>query len=543
MTTSIMTIMNIANQGLYAAQQSLQVTGQNIANVNTEGYSRQEAVYEALSNLTGVTISNIIQMRDAFLDTRMGYALQDYGKAEIKQTFIERVETIVDETNQDGIGVALDDFFQALQDLTLDPGGTTERELVRAQAEELCQTMQSTYQLLLNEQAEANREVASIVSSVNEILDAIANINKTLLGSTQGSNELFDQRQVLINDLQELIPSTVINGDGEFFIYAASGMPLVINVTANELVVHPDATNDGFYDVFVRDNAGLEQNVTDYITTSKLGGLLEIRDSLIPDQLRWIDEAAAHLATEFNILHQTGIDLDGDTGVNFFEPVGVAFAPEAGNSLGAQISSGTVLDQTLLTFDDYAVVFTDPTTFDVVNVSTGATVISGAAYASGVTVSFDGIEITLGDLSGGPQTGDTFSVNTIDNAAANISVSADIRASSSNIAAGLSNAASDNENLLLLLELEDAGIVDGLALRNFINTHVADVGLKASQAKSELIAQDTIVNQISGYVEEISGVSLDEESTNLIIFQRAYQASARMISAMDEILQTLINIV
>jgi flagellar hook-associated protein 1 FlgK len=162
---------------------------------------------------------------------------------------------------------------------------------------------------------------------------------------------------------------------------------------------------------------------------------------------------------------------------------------------------------------------------------------------SGVTVNFDGIEITLEDLGGGPQAGDTFSVNTIDNAAANISISAEISASSSNIAAGLSNASSDNENLLLLLELEDAGIIDGLALRNFINTHVADVGLKASQAKSELTAQETMLNQISGYVEEISGVSLDEESTNLIIFQRAYQASARMISAMDEILQTLINIV
>ena len=393
--TSLFGIMNTGKQGIFNAQRALQVTGQNIANANTEGYSRQEAVFRSLTDLRGAKIDEIRRMRDEFLDFRQQDALQEFGRAEIKSQFMNRLEAILDETNQDGIGTAFQQFFQSLQQLSLNPGGFTEREVVRSQAEQLTQVVQNTYQQLETERNEANNQIRSTITEVNEILRSIGEINRNLsLNSTSNTiNELFDQRQQLIFELQQKLPANVIEiGDNtvnsEVTIYSTSGLPLINGANVSQFVAEENPTNEGYVNILIRDQTGLTQDATQFIKTSEMGGLLDMRDNIIPEQMRWINNIVSTFTTEFNLQHQAGMGLNGSTGENFFEPVAIFASKINGNSSNAEISGDTILDQTLLTNDEYEIVFTGPGTYDVLNITQGTTVTSGAAYASGSPIIF-----------------------------------------------------------------------------------------------------------------------------------------------------------
>ena len=156
---------------------------------------------------------------------------------------------------------------------------------------------------------------------------------------------------------------------------------------------------------------------------------------------------------------------------------------------------------------------------------------------------FDGMQVTVTDAFGAPVAGDRFTVNTVDHSAESFNLSSAINATIENIAAGNTASPGDNQNLLQLQGFEDANILNGQTINSFIDTKIANLGIDVRQSKSDLQTQGTTVNQIGNFIEEISGVSLDEESTNLIRFQRSFQASAKVISVIDESMQAILNII
>ena len=548
--TTLTAIMNIGQQGIYASLKSLQTTSANIANVNTEGYSRQRAVYSPLANLTGVKIETVQRIRDEYLDTRRHEANNLLGFHSVQAQQINRLEGILDETNQDGINTAFSSFFRAWQDLSLNPGGATEREAARSQGESLSRILSSNYDRLHDEQVVANNHIKALVVDANTMLREIGQINEQIIVNSAGDktvNELLDQRENLLTKLQEILPVNVVRtgeaSEGlEITIFSSSGMPLIIGSEVSQIEVVADQFNNGYYEVWVMDSTGVRQDMTSSITVGEIGGAIDMRDNVIPEQLRWIDELTARFTTAFNLQHRAGMDLLGNTGIDFFEPVSAYTMPAADNAGSGDIT-GLVVDQSLLTFNDYEIEFTAGNAFDVIEIQpdgSRVTLLAAQAYADPTTVTFGGIQVTI---DGAPQAGDVFQVNTVDKVTENIGLSSDINGSLDSIAAGDTSNPGDNENILRLVALEYSDqIMPSATVSEFISGKIADLGIATGRINRDLNTQEFIVEQLNNYIEEISGVSLDEESANIIRFQRSYQAAAKIISTIDEVYASLLSI-
>jgi flagellar hook-associated protein 1 FlgK len=546
---SLNAILNIGQQGIFASLKSLQTTSANIANVNTEGYSRQRAVYSPLANLTGVKVETVQRIRDEFLDTRRHEANNLLGFHSVQSQQINRLEGILDESSQEGINAAFSDFFRTWQDLTLNPGGATEREAVRSQGESLAFLLNSNYDRLQDEQNVSNNHIRILVTDANAMLREIGQLNEQIITNSAGDksvNELLDQREVLLSQLQKIIPIHVVSS-GEssealgITVFSSSGMPLVLGKEVSQIEVVEDQFNNGFYQVWVRDSTGVRQEMTSSITSGEIGGALAMRDEIIPEQLRWIDELAAKFTTAFNLQHRAGMDLLGNTNIDFFAPVSV-FASSTADNLGTGDIAGVVSDQALLTFNEYEIEFAAANSFDVIEIQADGsrvTLLAAQPYADPTTVSFAGIEVTI---DGAPQAGDVFRVNTVDNAASNIELSPAIDNSLDSIAAGATANSGDNNNALALVALENSNIMPSATVSEFVAGKIADLGILTRKINNDMKTQEFIVGQLDNYISEISGVSLDEESANIIRFQRSYQAAAKIISSIDEVYASLLAI-
>ncbi|HBP90550.1 MAG TPA: hypothetical protein DD706_23010, partial [Nitrospiraceae bacterium] len=313
---------------------------------------------------------------------------------------------------------------------------------------------------------------------------------------------------------------------------------LVSGNHANALSTEPDPDNPPYHDVTLIRSDGSELSISDQIHGGKIGGLLALRDGDIPAVQDRVDRLAAVLINEFNQQHQAGFGLDGTTNNLFFSGL-TPSAPLAsdrntGSALG---SSVTIADPTILTFQRYDVTFTGATAYSVVNTTTGATVTSGT-YTSGSPINFDGLDVVI---TGTPVAGDVFGVNAQQGAAQRIAVAL---TDTDKIAAAASSAAvpGDNANALALVAIHTNRQNDlgNATINDYHTVTIGDVGSATRESEVALKSKTLESDQLTALRESVSGVSLDEELTNLLSFQRSFEASARMITVADELLQTIL---
>jgi flagellar hook-associated protein FlgK len=188
----------------------------------------------------------------------------------------------------------------------------------------------------------------------------------------------------------------------------------------------------------MQDVQGNTIDISSSITSGRIQGLLEVRDSLLPSFTNSVNRLAAQLTSSVNQAHSNGYGLDGSTGNNFFVPRQVSGQALAENTGGGILTSLTVFDPTQLTLDDYSITFNSPaTTFDIVNTTTGATMLTGQTYTSGASIRFEGIEVNITDGASAPQAGDIFQISSTKDAAANIAVDPAILKDPKKIAASM----------------------------------------------------------------------------------------------------------
>jgi flagellar hook-associated protein 1 FlgK len=335
-----------------------------------------------------------------------------------------------------------------------------------------------------------------------------------------------------------------------------SGTPLVQGNRSWHLDIRPDATNNGFYDIGWNVGSGTFTDVTNSITRGELSGLLEMRDTNISGYIDSMDKLAAGIINEVNKLHYYGYGLDGSTENNFFNPLSVKTVASDDNTGGASIDAGTVYDNTVLTLDDYEIRFTGAATFEIYNVTDSTQVttarinsvvdVDGSfAYTSGSTIEFEGIRVAITDGATGPANGDIFTVNTTGGAAGNMTVNSVLVSDVNKIAASEDSAGDDNLNAIAIAVLRDGNYMDNNthSFSNYYNGIIGKIGADSSSASRSLLYKQDIVDQLNVRRESVSGVNLDEELANLMIYQQAYTASARMISLVQEMLDELVNIV
>jgi flagellar hook-associated protein 1 len=538
-------IFNIARSGIRANQQGLATTSHNIANINTKGYSRQEVVLETARPAegtigSGVRVAAIRQSVDDFLENQLTSVNEDIGSITARNNYLVQADGIFTETDNSGLSYSLTEFFNAVRDLATNPESTIQRTVLLAKGQSLSDQFVTVAQGLNQIRLDADGEIARHVNTINGLATKIASLNDVIFKTESNGRDaldLMDQRRVLINDLAGLVNIEQVPLNDGIGINVG-GQLLVAGNHANALSTEADPDNPPMHDVtFVRSD-GSELSISHNIHGGQIGGLLVQRDEDMVKFQDQVDRLAAVLINEFNQQHQAGYGLDGTTNNNFFSALNPQ-APLAHDRNTGSATGGSVMiaDPTLATFQEYEVQFSGASAYSVVNTATGATATSGA-YTSGSPLSFDGLDVVI---SGTPAAGDVFYVNAQKGAAQQLGVAlsdTDKIAAASTVAGIPGN----NTNALNLVAIHTNRHVDlgNVTLNDYHTITIGDVGSATQQSTQALHNKQLEIDQLTALRESVSGVSLDEELTNLLSFQRSFEASARMITVADELMQTIL---
>ncbi len=564
--TDIYGIISIGSKALLAQQKGIYVTGNNIANVNTPGYTRQRVnlssdvpVNSGIGPVgTGVQALGIERIYQRFLGVQINNETQTRGNWEARRDVAERIEMIFDESNGYGLNQAMYEFWTAWQDLSNNPSGPVERTVLIAKSQIMAETFSKNYQNLQTIQQDIDTLIEGTIDEVNLLSEKIARLNEKIIQMEAGgstANDYRDQRELLLNELSNLIDiDTFENTAGGVTVSVGSGQPLVEGTFGYGLSTEMNAF--GHLNVTWVDAVNNEVDITDSISGGRIKGLLDVRDLDIRNHMNRLDNLAQSIMDQVNSLHAGGYGLDGSTGNDYF--VGEAIASGvldslvtitaetggAGNLSITLVPGGTAGSET---------VTTDPITGDIRiaiedGVSTrddiAAALQSHSAIASAVATAPGGTPWTLGvgsdtvALSGG-------------SSALNMEVNPAIVLDERLIASAQSfdtvpgDKPGDNRNAIAIANLKSSRILSGntATFDAYYESFVGDLGYEVQQASSYYRHQSEMVHQLENHRESISGVSVDEEMVNLVKFQNAYQAAAKLISTADEMMQSVLNMV
>lgn len=456
---------NTAVSGLSAAQRAIEVTSQNIANVNTPGYSRQQVQLSSVGQtsvahfhtgnnvaiLGGVQIDAVVRVRDTFLETARVNAGATKSALDIRASTLSGVEGLLNEPGDDGLQAVVDDFYASWHELAASPG--TNQAAAGGQVLQAANALVTQLKFVASGVSErwdsARGELQVSVAELNQATTDLADVNHQIREGSAADrpiNELLDRRDILVRTIGDLVGGrAVIAKDG-----TATMLINNITVVSGDRSVPVTLTGATALSQATIDPPKLTFGDVDVpVSGGKIAGLLVGLGNDIPIVAEQLDGVARAMRDAVNSVHSTGYTLAGDTGQEFF----------AGNGAG---------DLTVLvTSTDQLAVAAEP---DVVDGSNAE---------------------RIADLA-------------LDDKAA-----------------------------------EALGGEPGPSV--LLRAMAADIGTKLQGLNRAVEVQDSVFATADAAINSDAGVSIDEEMTSLLQYQRSYQASARVISAVDELLDTLIN--
>ena len=559
MTTNIFSALSSAKLGLLAQQLAIEVTGQNIANVETEGYSRQDVTFEANTPRhaikygsmhqigTGVRVAGIERAHDQFLFEQIMDEGDLTGSTEVKKEIFEQLEILFNEGSGRSLNDALSSFFASIHDLATNARGLSERADLVSKAEHLASTFNQTGKQLFTIQRNIDATIETEVVEINSLTTQIGKLNESIHANEPASqykaNDLRDNRDRLVKELSKKIDIQLIEeSDNQISLTLKDGTALVLKDRVFKLSTSLNGDNDSFKDVNIEYGSGLK-NITSTITGGELRGYLDMRDTEVESILDKMNILSASFIQEFNGIHRAGFGIDGSSGLDFFSPLDVTVDHDVDNT-GTAVVSMTNASPTTVSVDAFEIAFTGNNNFTLNNLTTNAS--SGTfTFASGSTFNIkDGFAVTI---SGSAVSGDKVTFSVSEDAASGMSVSSTITANTKKIAAGTTTNG-DGANALLMASLQNELVFNSVTLSSgsgsytfdeYYNAVVSTIGIESFSAQATLRQQEGIMLQLNSRRESISGVSIDEEMIKMIKFQQAYNASARMISVVDEMLDAL----
>jgi len=560
MTTNIFSALSSAKLGLLAQQLAIEVTGQNIANVETEGYSRQDVTFEANTPRhaikygsmhqigTGVRVAGIERAHDQFLFEQIMDEGDLTGSTEVKKEIFEQLEILFNEGSGRSLNDALSSFFASIHDLATNARGLPERANLVSKAEHLASTFNQTGKQLFTIQRNIDATLETEVVEINSLTTQIGKLNESIHANEPASqykaNDLRDNRDRLVKELSKKIDIQLIEeSDNQISLTLKDGTALVLKDRVFKLSTSLNGDNDSFKDVNIEYGSGLK-NITSTIKGGELRGYLDMRDTEVKSVIDKMNILSASFIQEFNGIHRAGVGIDKSSGLDFFSALDVTVDHDVENT-GTAVVSMTNASPTTVSVDEYEIAFTSSSSFTLNNLTTNAS--SGTfTFTTGSTFNIkDGFAVTI---SGTAVAGDTVTFSVSEDAASGMSVSSTITANTRKIAAGTTTNG-DGANALLMADLQNtlsfnsvtwSGSGSGsYTFDEYYNAVVSTIGIESFSAQATLRQQEGIMLQLNSRRESISGVSIDEEMIKMIKFQQAYNASARMISVVDEMLDAL----
>ncbi len=553
-------------RALRAAQLALETTGHNIANANTPGYSRQRVeLVESLPDLTpwgvkgtGVDIAGITRIRASYLDVQLRNETKLLGQWEEMEKFLSRLELYFNEPSDEGLNKLLAEFWGRWEDLSLTPEEQTSRSNVLQQAEMLTTHLNMLYEKIQGLRYDADEAIKAYIQEINSLARSIASLNDQIRFYEIGdfvANDLRDQRDEMLRRLSELIDFTTEEQPDGTVLISVGGVNLVDRVSASTITYRYN--EEGHIVPIWEMNNGPVQ-----VRAGKLRGALLARDEKIPTYLDRINRISRTLIVEVNRQHTQGWGLEG------FSSLSSAYAiQEADEELSSSdsgldfydvISNGTFV----VTVKDDAGTTVSADTISITSGTGGTTandIINaiGSDYSSGIAHlrayldsdgylhidAEDGYRFFLNQDSSGVLTALGLNVFFKGNSAGTIAVNDPIVENVKFISASSSGEVGDGNNAIAIAGLKDTALMEGgsATIYDYYASTLGMMGVDKREADNMKQAQETLITHIKNSIEEISGVSLDEEAMNLMRFQRAYEAAAKYINAVDELLDILIN--
>lgn len=468
--------LSIGISAIYANQRALDVTGQNISNVNTPGYTRQmisnsssfyqKVGYSGNRNTmqlgTGVDVQEIRQYRDEFLDKKFKRENTALGYWSARYSSIEELETVFIDTSEEGLQTVMNDFWNSWEQLSKPTGGITARAMVKENAIAFVETVKNMDNLMTNFRKSKDKEIIENIDRINVIAKRIAalniEINKIEANGTI-ANDLRDERNYLIDELSGKTKIQVY--EGTMVNISMEGQMLVEGGRYEQIGTVPDTGNNGFVRlVWKRTNDRLEPSA------GSLKSMMESRDTLVKGFRDKLNEFVVGVATQVNELHFTGYGVN-DTKHRYF------FINESTNDETGINLSNIAFNPELNEYDNIA-----------------------AAEEAG---NYEDNRIAL--QIAGLRLNDYFSDAGYESTATNRKYNFD----------------------------------------EFYRNIITDLGNKGQEASTAADAQKLLVDQLDYNRQAISAVSMDEEMSNLIKYEHSYNAAARIVNVIDEMLEVIVN--
>ena len=402
-------VFNVAVSGLNAAQLGIQTTSHNISNVSTTGYNRQRI--EQTTNTPiftgagfigqGTSVETVNRVYSKYLTEQVLAAQSNVDEADAYLEQIQQIDNLLADPNA-GLSPAMAEFFKAVQDLAANPSSIPARQATLSAAQALSARFQSLDTRIQEVRDGVNQQVLGEVEVINGLITAIADANQQVIlsraaGPNQSPNDLLDKRDQLIADLNSHIRvDAVAQNDGTFNIFIGNGTPVVVGtqvstLTGKQALDDPEKISLAIESPF----GGSFYLLESQITGGALGGLIKFRAESLDAAQNNLGRVALGLAQTFNAIHQSGQDLSGVLGAQFF----ATSAPVVNSSL-LNASSGTLVSAQIIT-SDYRVVFNGGN-YDITRLSDGT-----SFPGQNLPWVADGVEISA---TVAPNLGDSFIV-------------------------------------------------------------------------------------------------------------------------------------
>jgi len=577
----IFSALNVAASSLKTQQKAIDVVSHNIANVNTPGYSRQKAELGALSPEQlgafdfgrGVGLDSISRSVDQVVNQALlsNGPQQNYWQ-ELK-TGLTSIENVFGSLQSTGLSAAMDDFFFATQQMANAPEDAAQKFNMRTKSTALTTQISSMSNQLQAVQQAADANINQHLVSANNLLTTIGSLNVQIRqheGTSQGligaANDLRDQRDQAVRDLSAFMPiQDVRTADGGVLLQTASGNLLVQDGEVRQLARGAAGANGNFKSIVI---AGTNTAVSGLDKGGKIGGSIALRDDRVGGYIKDLDNIAVNLSFAINQANASGV---GSSRVSQIQSgLGVANSALSvsdaaqNNPFAGQIQNGSF---TVHVFDAAGVPLT-PVSKASINITAGVS--SMASIAADINANVPGVTASV-DISGkllmnaGANTVGfsddssnflaAYQVNSLfqGTSAASLKVSDAVQADAGLISTGQIDLTTsginmgDNRAALLMVDLQNKpASLDGATAvtlsgrTSLLSTKYGNDVALANQQQSFFQAEASSLNQQR---QAFSGVNVDEELVSMIKFQRAYEASAKVIQTTNQMLDSLMGLI
>jgi flagellar hook-associated protein 1 FlgK len=423
-------LLNIGKTGLFAAQQGLATTGNNITNANVAGYSRQVVIQGSGpgQNIggsfvgSGTQVTDIRRYADTFLTSQVRVATSNTSALGAFAAQISQVDNLLGDTAS-GLSPAMQDFFKGVQDVSSNPASTASRQALLSGAEALTARFQGLNSRMAEIREGVDGQIGAKVTLINSYGAQIADLNEQIAGASaagQGMpNDLLDARDQVILNLNKEIKANVVPGENNSVtVTIGSGQPLVVGKKSYELAAMTSPTDQGRVEVGYVTGSKITMLAESSLKGGELGGLFEFRATSLDRAQNSLGRIAINMASAFNAQHALGVDASGQPGQPFFTVGQPSVAASRDNAASGTATVGAAIsDPSQLTQSDYRVGY-NGSEYTVTRLSDNK-ITTINPYPQSTPQTIDGVDFAV---AGAAATGDSFLVRPTVNGATQLAL-------------------------------------------------------------------------------------------------------------------------